>query len=113
MKTFAEHWNGARWSVVTTPSPNAQAELFSVSCPTAGNCYAVGNSSTPTTTKTLVEHWDGTRWSIVTSPNPTGAAAASLNEVSCSTTSSCVAVGYSSTTFLGFGTTLVERLMGR
>ena len=110
MRTLVEHWNGTRWSVMTTPSPATQAELFGVSCPTTKSCFAVGDSSTPSVTATSVEQWNGSRWSMVTSPNPTGAAAAGLYHVSCSTTSSCFADGYSAKTTDNFpGTTLIER----
>ena len=47
-------------------------------------------------TGTLVEHWDGTAWSVVPSPTPSGpgVAGAILSSVSCTSASSCMAVGY-------------------
>ena len=45
---------------------------------------------------TLAESWDGTGWQPQSTPNATGAAADELLGVSCPTTSSCTAVGYSS-----------------
>src|SRR5580693_5035837 len=46
---------------------------------------------------TLAEHWDGSHWSMVQSPTPTGnnVAGAILQSVSCTSSSNCVAVGYS------------------
>jgi hypothetical protein len=44
---------------------------------------------------TLIEQWSGTRWSIVGSPNPTRLG--TLNSVSCTTATNCVAVDYPGT----------------
>src|ERR1700733_6597235 len=40
-----EHWNGAGWSVATTPPIGGL--LFSVSCPAASDCWAVGATLDP------------------------------------------------------------------
>ena len=56
-------------------------------------CFAVGSSHTAFTyDKPLVERWNGTSWSVVASPNPTGNDNR-LNGISCSTTTTCFAVG--------------------
>jgi hypothetical protein len=94
-QTLVEHWNGTSWAIVASPNPSGatDAGLNGVSCPSAGNCYAVGSYSTATSTKTLVEHWDGSTWAIQASPNPTNSAAAALFGVSCPGPASCFAVG--------------------
>ncbi len=45
--------------------------------------------------KPLVEHWDGGKWEILPAPIPSGAVAALLNGVSCTSATACTAVGYS------------------
>ncbi len=97
--TLVEHWDGSDWSVVASPNESgATADyLRAVSCPSATDCFAVGNYNSAVSPasafETLVEHWDGTTWSIVASPNPNGSG--SLTGVSCPSTTTCTAVGYS------------------
>jgi hypothetical protein len=93
--TLVESWNGTSWSIVTSPNRTGTggSELLGVSCTAATSCVAVGVSGKSSASKTLVESWNGTSWSIVTSPNGTDTAASSLQAVSCSAATSCVAVG--------------------
>jgi hypothetical protein len=66
-QTLIEHWNGARWSVVT--SPNVEV-LGAVTVVSANDIWAVGSSKLESgDEQTLIEHWNGTSWSVVTSPN--------------------------------------------
>lgn len=70
--TLAEHWNGSRWSVVSTPNKSGFTQLEDVTAISSDNVWAVGfyvpsGGSHP---KTLIEHWNGTKWSVVPSPNP-------------------------------------------
>ena len=73
-------------------------------------------TETTFTAKPLIEHWDGSTWSIVPSPVLSGATDVFLSGVSCTSSTSCFAVGASSSspaTFLQFvGTPLVERWDG-
>ena len=68
---FAEHWDGAVWSLVPVIHPGSGPDtLFGVSAASAGDVWTVGfyvNSSN--IDQTLVEHWDGAAWSIVPSPS--------------------------------------------
>jgi len=59
------HWNGSRWSVVSSPSPdNFSNELVSVTALSANDIWAVGAFD-----KNLIEHWDGSHWSVVRTSN--------------------------------------------
>jgi hypothetical protein len=71
-QTLTEHWNGAKWAVVSSPnSGTGDNFLMGVAVPSATNAWAVGSSSDKTLNQsTLIEHWNGTAWSIVTSLNP-------------------------------------------
>jgi hypothetical protein len=108
--TLVEHWDSTKWSIAPLPPAGSQSQLGHVSCPSATSCYAVGGYFDGSINKTLVEHWDGTIWSIITSPNASGAIYSALNAVSCPSTTSCYAVGYSSDG--STDKTLVERWNG-
>jgi hypothetical protein len=87
--TLAEHWNGRKWSAVTTKH---DGELAGISCPATGNCTAVGSSSGG---KALAAHWNGKTWSdqSVASPKQLNA----LSSVSCTAVKDCIAVGVGGT----------------
>jgi len=102
--TFAplvETWNGTTWTLAPTPPVPAGhgGGLFDVSCVNGSDCWAVGavlgvnDDGNPS--GTLIENWNGSAWSVVPSPTPTspGVAGALLQGVSCTSASSCVAVG--------------------
>jgi hypothetical protein len=91
-ETLVERWNGATWNTVASPNPPGAnySALAAISCTSATNCFAVGESNTSAPT-TLIEHWSGTAWKLVASPTPHGHA--DLTAVSCTTTTDCMAVG--------------------
>ncbi len=65
-ESLTMHWNGSRWSVVTSPSPdNFSNDLFSVTALSVNDVWAVGDTSN----NNLIEHWDGSRWSVVRTSN--------------------------------------------
>jgi hypothetical protein len=74
------HWDGATWSVVTSPSLGGSYKdrLYGITVNGANDIWAVGASlqyyfigeEQVIDSQTLVEHWNGTNWSIVPSPNP-------------------------------------------
>ena len=107
-KTLVERWDGTRWSIVPSPSPNSGpgSGLRGISCASVIFCIAVGGANH----MPLVERWDGARWNIVATPNPS-AGAAFLVAVSCTSATSCIAVGDSSTSADRYQT-LVERWDG-
>ena len=49
LRTLVQHWDGAAWSIQTSPSPTGAvpANLARVSCPSATSCFAVGSYSPP------------------------------------------------------------------
>jgi hypothetical protein len=73
--TLVEHWNGKKWSIVSSPNqseaPGSLNALTSVTAVSATDLYAVGffgNAATNGQDETLVEHFDGKNWNIITSP---------------------------------------------
>lgn len=75
-------WDGHRWSL--QPAPNGTDQLNGVVCTARNACTAVGSR---------VYAWNGSRWSTVRIARPAGALHAGLADVSCTSPSSCVAVG--------------------
>jgi hypothetical protein len=98
-QSFAESFNGRRWSAQTTPVPSGQSgdvALAGVSCTSASACVAVGSYSTSTQTQVpYSEVMSGTAWSVVpvpSSPAPT-APSTGLSAVACTAAADCTAAG--------------------
>jgi hypothetical protein len=107
--SLAEKWNGTTWSVVTSPDPTGStgARLAGVTCTSAKNCVAVGQYyTTSRTTLPAAEKWNGTKWSVITPAAPSGATAAELEAVACTSATNCWAAGVNS------DATLTERWNG-
>ena len=104
-----DHWNGSKWSIQTTPnvSGGESNELQGVSCPVATACTAVGNyTDSSGVDHDLAEVWNGTSWSFQTTADPSGQQP-TLNDVACTTSDGCTAVG-EYTTISSVEVTLVE-----
>jgi hypothetical protein len=102
--TLIEHWDGAEWSIVTSPNASVDSAtthnngnyLNGVTCTSGSNCWAVGYAypdPSGLVADTLIEHWNGTSWSIFASANPSTQHNV-LNNVRCVSASDCWAVGY-------------------
>ena len=70
--SLIEHWTGANWQVVPSPSENYITNLNAITAISANDIWAVGSTELENsgTSFTLIEHWDGTSWSIIPSPSP-------------------------------------------
>jgi hypothetical protein len=116
-QTLIESSSGSGWSIVSSPDvPNSTGnpldnQLNGVSCPSADDCMAVGNTNGEGdgtgVAQTLAEQWNGTSWTIVPSADE-GTMDNLLTAVDCTSASNCVAVGWSQ----GSSQTLVERWNG-
>ena len=55
LTTLIEEWNGARWAVVSSPSPGLNRnELLDVSCARLATCVAVGAMDTARSIDTMI-----------------------------------------------------------
>ena len=91
---LVDYWNGSRWTAGRAVTVGSGADLAGVSCPTARNCYAVGEYTTKGGAfLPLTEHWNGSGWSRQAAPAPSGTTFGQLNAVSCPTAKFCVAAG--------------------
>ncbi|MGZ4304629.1 MAG: hypothetical protein ACXVSL_07145 [Solirubrobacteraceae bacterium] len=93
---MAQQRGGTRWSTQAIPDVSAAAlgYLNGVSCETQTDCMAVGayvNSSNVQVT--WAERWNGSSWILAATPNLPGATKSGLDAVSCTSATSCVAVG--------------------
>jgi hypothetical protein len=97
-----QHWTGKKWFTVAVPNQagmhkGALNELFAVRCTSKANCWAAGDSQRPgDATVDQMLHFNGEKWSVVPTPTPGGTAKGdinSLNDVACTSASSCWAVG--------------------
>lgn len=93
---FTVHWNGRRWElaqVAALPS-GTHLSVGGVSCEPKGTCLAVGSfDSASGQPATLVERLQSSGWSVQASANYMVYLSAGLNDVSCTSDTSCTAVG--------------------
>jgi hypothetical protein len=69
--TFAEHWNGTKWTVVRTPNTGPNFNSFYGLAAKDGDAWAVGEHlNAAYQDRTLIEAWNGAKWSIANTPNP-------------------------------------------
>jgi len=119
-ETLAEAWNGKKWVFERTPNPSGAKSsiLNGVSCRSATACTAGGGSGAGVLAESrngttwaikrtpnpagakgtgaqlaLAEAWNGKSWAIDRTPNPTGTYGSSLSADSCTSLTSCTAVG--------------------
>jgi hypothetical protein len=94
---LAEGWNGTAWSLQTAAVPTGakKSYLEGVSCTAAAACTAVGTYESSAGVQTaLAESWNGTAWSLQTTAKLSSETKSShLNDVVCTSTSSCLTVG--------------------
>jgi hypothetical protein len=99
--TLAEAWDGTTWSIEATHNPAKASQLLSVSCSSATACTAVGSWQEPppigprSGSKVLVEAWDGANWAVQKVPPLASSPFGQLSGVDCTSSSACIAVGYS------------------
>jgi hypothetical protein len=105
---------GQSWALdrVAAPAGALRSDLLGVACPGPTSCIAVGDEVTDTSqdSSVLVESLTGSSWSTVATPAVTGAATSELTSISCTSTTRCVAVGWSAASVGGPKSVLVEQL---
>lgn len=103
------------WQIVASPNAGQHEnnELWSVSCPDASHCWAVGSYTAAfNVDATLIESWNGDKWSIQSSPNTGSGYGDFLYDVTCTSSTDCWAVGYYSPNTSGPNSTLTEHWDG-
>ena len=69
-QALIEHWDGTRWSMISSPHPGIGSGLTKVKAISSNNIWAIGSFTNGFQVQTLILHWDGSKWSVVKSPNP-------------------------------------------
>lgn len=96
---LVERWNGTRWALQWAPPPKGAlgTNLSAVSCAATTSCVAVGTYHKTVADRTeyftFAEHWDGSGWKTETTPSIADASSVRLTDVSCTSPTSCTAVG--------------------
>ena len=115
-KTLAEIWNGTSWATQETTNPEGENnELRGVSCPSTTACVAVGITDAKDWLlgggNPMAESWNGTKWTSLSVPKAAEAKETALDGVSCTTVTTCTAVGGYTTSSEGLAPAkvLVER----
>jgi hypothetical protein len=121
-QTLVEVLTGGRWSVIPSPTPGNgdQNDLQSVACTSPAFCMAAGSYSPVSNpydpeVKPLLERWDGSTWTVTPAGTASLGRQSVLRSVSCTSRSSCLAVGSTSSITLtgdSAGSTLVEHWDG-
>ena len=69
--TFAEHYNGSKWTVVRTPNAGPNFDSFYGVAASQGRAWAVGEHlNSDYQDRALIETWNGKSWSIADNPQP-------------------------------------------
>jgi hypothetical protein len=108
---LAEYWNGSSWKQQATAAPSGAENgvLDGVSCTSQASCTAVGVSTgTGPSAGPLAETWDGSTWALLAPAAPSGEGSSQLTAVSCTSATSCTAVGFSVSTSDATTQTLAE-----
>lgn len=108
-----ESGTGTTWSIMASPlQPNADVSLTSVSCVAANSCMAVGAYGDAPNQRPFSEQLSGSTWTTpVIAQQGLPDTANPLMDVSCTSATNCVAVGYDSGAS-GFTQTVVESWNG-
>jgi hypothetical protein len=75
-KTLIMHWDGTRWTIVPSSTPDGDTELMGVLATWTHNIWAVGIAYPSTcgrggpNCQTVIMHWNSKRWMVLPIPNP-------------------------------------------
>jgi hypothetical protein len=79
-----------------SPNPAKPEVLSGVACPSAKNCWAVGNYFPAKYSGSLTERWNGSKWSVVSTPTSKNG---QLLGDGCFSASACMSVGIAKNLF--------------
>jgi len=71
-QTLVQHWDGARWNVIPSPTIQGGSSFEAVAAVSGNDIWAVGLRALGAPGPgqgTLIAHWDGSDWTVVPSPN--------------------------------------------
>jgi hypothetical protein len=114
-----ERWNAGTWSITKKfRTGRWMTPTAGVSCTGPAFCVVVGWSEAfgqPWSAHPFALHWNGSRWNEVSTPSPPDQTSRAFDSVSCSSATSCFAVGTAGNDAVSFPSglkTLIERWNG-
>ena len=119
--TQALHWDGRKWSLVSTPNPGGHSKnhvnaLDGVRCTSVHDCWAAGSDGMGGSFdhRNLMLRWNGVKWATVPVPNPGGTAnpaVSQLRSLSCTSPGNCWAAGSAGQRLSGGHERLLNQLL--
>jgi hypothetical protein len=110
-RSLVEHWNGTKWTIVSSPSPTGDTNLEGVAVASASDAWAVGITR-PTSCDpqcgSAALRWNGKRWTVAPSVNPSANYLNVLFGVAIISASNVWAVGSTD-----YASTLIEHWNGK
>jgi hypothetical protein len=94
--TLILHWNGKKWTRMTSPSPGTSDQLGGIGASSARNAWAVGFEQQGTVLRSLILRWNGKTWKPSPTPAPAPGTATTLGGIAATSASSAIAVGATS-----------------
>jgi hypothetical protein len=95
---FGSEWNGDEWTSQAAAAPTGAKESYleGVSCTSTTACTAVGTYKSSSGVLTaLAESWNGSKWSLQTTAKlPSETLSSHLNDIVCTSSTFCMAVGH-------------------
>ena len=88
-------WGGSTWAsqAIALP-PGSEGEFTGVSCSSTSACTLVGSDFLGALFQPVIERWNGTSWSTQRAPaSPAAVYISTLLDVSCASSTRCIAVG--------------------
>lgn len=100
----AAEWDGTSWTGQAIAGP-VSTVLNDLSCTTTTSCEAAGEVPNGDEEEgTVAESWDGSAWAVQSTPSPVTTQGSELTGISCTSATSCTAVGwYTSSSVATFG----------
>jgi hypothetical protein len=98
---LAEHWDGAHWTILSTPKPpHAQGGVLSgVACTSQTACTISGLASTNSGRYLYADRWNGAKFTFQSTPALPDALDIGNPVLACPSASTCMAVGAFTNTF--------------
>ncbi len=114
-QSYISEWDGSRWSFVTEQvriPGESEVELEGMHCYSSKRCIAVGAAYSGSYWRAVSDIYNGSKWSVSLLALPLGSESFVLEGITCTTASSCIAVGESESLSNGDDYPAMSKLTG-
>jgi hypothetical protein len=97
VQTLIEQWTSGVWTIDTSQNTSASVNQYlstAISCADTNDCMVGGRYQVGAYNQTLIEQYTSGTWAIVASPNEGSGLDNHISGISCSSATTCIAVGY-------------------